>query len=88
MTINFKNTALASAIIAILMSSSAMATGTGQVSQAHGDQIRTVLSEQGYQVTKIEMDDGLYEAYASKDGVRFEIYLDTDFKIVKTELDD
>ena len=52
------------------------------------EQIRTTLTEQGYEVRKIKMDDGYYEAYALKDGNRFEIYLDKDLKIVKTEIDD
>ena len=34
------------------------------------------------------MEDGLYEAYAMKDGERYEIYLDSDLKIVKSERDD
>lgn len=51
-------------------------------------QIHTLLTEQGYDVRKIKMDDGYYEAYALKDGDRFEIYLDKDLNIVKTEIDD
>ncbi|SFM60363.1 PepSY domain-containing protein [Shimia aestuarii] len=51
-------------------------------------QIRTTLSAQGYDVRKIDDEDGLFEAYAMKDGKRHEIYLDADMNIVKIELDD
>lgn len=47
------------------------------------DQIRTTLTEQGYEVRKIKMEDGLYEAYTIKDGKRAEIYLDADLNIVR-----
>ena len=50
--------------------------------------VREVLTEQGYEVGKVKLDDGLYEAYARKDGKKFEIYLDGDFAVVRTEEDD
>lgn len=50
--------------------------------------IRTTLTEQGYEVRKIKMEDGLYEAYAIKDGVKQEIYLDADLKVVRTKGND
>ena len=52
------------------------------------EQVRTRLIDEGYDVRKIEMEDGRYEAYAMKDGMRYEIYLDRDLKIIKTEMDD
>ena len=52
------------------------------------EQIRTTLTEQGYEVRKIKMDDGYYEAYALKDGARLEIYLDKDLNIVRSKIDD
>lgn len=55
---------------------------------AKAEQIRTLLTEQGYDLQKIEMDDGIYEAYALKDGVRYEIDLSRDLTVVKTEIDD
>jgi hypothetical protein len=47
-----------------------------------------MLTEQGYEVAKIKLEDGKYEAYARKDGERYEIYLDAGFKIMKIERDD
>ncbi|MBR9842870.1 MAG: PepSY domain-containing protein [Rhodobacteraceae bacterium] len=52
------------------------------------EQIRATLTEQGYEVRKIKMDDGYYEAYTLKDGARLEIYLDKDLNIVRSKIDD
>ena len=51
-------------------------------------QIRTSLTSQGYEVGKIKTEDGLYEAYAKKDGHKYEVYLNAALEIVKTEMDD
>ena len=50
-------------------------------------EIKTMLEGQGYEVGKIKTEDGLYEAYAKKDGQKLEILLDGDLKILKTEVD-
>lgn len=59
-----------------------------KIDPAKAEQIRAQLGAQGYDVRKIEMDDGLYEAYALKDSVLYEIHLSQDLTIVKTELED
>lgn len=72
----------------------AIATGTLATASemaldaAKTDQIKAQLTAEGYEVRKIEVEDGMYEAYAMKDGERFEIYLDADLKVIKTEKDD
>ncbi len=88
----FKPLALA-ACIALAAPISAQASsddsyGYARLTPETKAQIRTQLTEQGYDVRKIKMDDGYYEAYALKDGARYEIYLDKDLKIIKTEMDD
>lgn len=40
------------------------------------DEITASLTGQGYQVRKVKPEDGMLEAYALKDGKRFEIYVD------------
>ncbi|QFT92785.1 hypothetical protein FIU86_08010 [Roseovarius sp. THAF9] len=60
----------------------------GKLDMAKADQIKTQLTAEGYEVRKVEMEDGMYEAYAMKDGERYEIYLDSDLNIVKSERDD
>ena len=48
--------------------------------------IKTALVEKGYEVRKIEDEDGKIEAYAIRDGVRYEIYVDpASGKVVKVE---
>jgi hypothetical protein len=47
-----------------------------------------MLTEQGYEVGKIKIEDGLYEAYAKKGDEKYEIFLDGDFTVVRSELDD
>ena len=54
-----------------------------------GTAIEKKLTDMGYEVRKIEMEDGMYEAYALKDGNRYEIYIDVDLTIVtRTKMDD
>lgn len=45
------------------------------------------LEQQGYSVGKIKIEDGLYEAYAKKDGMRYEVFLDTEMKVVRVKED-
>jgi hypothetical protein len=47
-----------------------------------------MLTEQGYEVRRIKTEDGMYEAYAMKDGQRLEIYVNDDLEIVRTKTDD
>ena len=49
--------------------------------------INASLTKQGYQVGKIKIEDGLYEAYVKKDGMRLEVYLDSDMNIVRVKED-
>ncbi len=70
--------ALTLAIALALPSTAALAAGENESPAAEDMQARieTMLTEQGYEVRRIQMEDGLYEAYALRDGERFEIYLD------------
>ena len=50
--------------------------------------IEATLTDKGFEVRKIESEDGMLEAYAMKDGERFEIYVDrASGKVVKVEED-
>lgn len=64
------------------------ALASGQVAPETRTKIETVLTEQGYTMQKLEREDSGYEAKAMKDGAEYELYLDTDGKIVKIERDD
>ena len=50
-------------------------------------QIRATLTEQGYEVRKIEVEDGMYEAYALKDGKKLEIYMNDKLEIIRIKED-
>ncbi|MGC1495544.1 MAG: PepSY domain-containing protein [Sulfitobacter sp.] len=76
------------AVLVGAMSVTAIASEDVALSDANAEKIRVMLTEQGYEVGKIKMEDGLYEAYARKDGIKYEVYLDADFAIVRTEKDD
>ncbi len=54
-----------------------------ELSQDNKDKIRQLLEDQGYSVRKIKIEDGLFEAYAKKDGKKFEVFLNTDLEIVR-----
>ena len=69
------------ALAMILPATAALASG-GTVSEEVQAQIRTLLTEQGYEVRSVQMEDGMYEAYAMRDGLRYEIYLDDTLTIV------
>ena len=51
-------------------------------------QITTLLSEQGYEVRSIETEDELIEVDVLKEGEPFEVYLDAELNIVRTQADD
>ena len=77
--------------LAITAGSTAYATddtSTLVLDAATTDQITTMLTTDGYEVRKVEIEDGMYEAYAMKDGQRIEVFLDKELNIVKTKIDD
>ncbi|WP_417626086.1 PepSY domain-containing protein [Pararhodobacter aggregans] len=47
-------------------------------------QITTLLTAQGYDVRRVALKDGLYEAYAVKEGHVYEIYLNESLEILRT----
>jgi hypothetical protein len=86
----FKKTMIAVLATAAIAGTSitAFASEDDAVSVETQNQIRTTLEEQGYEVRKIKAEDGMYEAYAMKNGKRLEIYLDGDMKILNTKEND
>ncbi len=59
-------------------SASTEAPARGDMLGAGMDGLRAALTEQGYDVRKIEREDGALEAYALKDGKRYEFYVNED----------
>ena len=53
------------------------------------DKLTKLLTDQGYEIRRIDAEDGLIEVYALKDGHKLEIYFDKDLKQVEVrEMDD
>jgi hypothetical protein len=82
MTNTFAHLARAAALTAVLAAGPAMASN--KVDDATKEKVTAQLTAQGYEVRKIQMENGLIEAYAVKDGKTLEVYLDADLKVVKT----
>ncbi len=90
-------TAPAAVLAAVLAASLALPPGFAAASSEldganvgrTADEIAASLTAQGYEVRKIKPEDGMLEAYALKDGKRYEIYVDTATgTVVKVEEDD
>lgn len=65
-------------VAAMLVAAPALASDLSMGSQLGStmDAIETSLVDMGYEVRKMEMEDGKIEAYAVKDGKMSEIYVD------------
>ncbi|MAY42294.1 MULTISPECIES: PepSY domain-containing protein [unclassified Neptuniibacter] len=50
-------------------------------------EITSQLTDNGYEVRKIKTEDGFYEAYAIKDGIKYEVYMDKSLEIVRVKED-
>ena len=79
------STALIAATLAAPM---AYASSKTRISEEQQNQIRTRLTEQGYDVRKIDSEDGQIEVYVIKDGKKLELYLDQNLEITRTKTDD
>jgi len=75
-------------LVATALAGAVQASGYEKMNPEKGQMIRTMLTEQGYEVRKIDMEDGMVEVYALKQGKRFELYLDNDLKIVRQKIED
>lgn len=73
--------------LAAALAGPALASDYAKLDADKEAQIRATLTEQGYEVRKVQVEDGMYEAYALKDGNKYEIYLDAALKVVKVEED-
>lgn len=62
----------------------AHASSDAEMDAATRDRVTAEMTAQGYEVRKIQMEDGMIEVYAVKDGQTYELYLDKDLKVVKT----
>jgi hypothetical protein len=56
-----------------------------EVNAATQKKVTAQLTAEGYEVRKVEAEDGLIEAYVVKDGKAMSLFLDESLKVVKTE---
>jgi len=81
-------TRLIALALAVSLGGIAQASDYDKVDPAKAEEIKAMLTEQGYDVRRVKSEDGMYEAYAMKNGQRMEIYVNDDLEIVRTEIDD
>ncbi|WP_372603524.1 PepSY domain-containing protein [Actibacterium sp.] len=74
--------------LAVALAGPALASRYESAHPETAAQITAMLAEQGYEVRKIETEDGLIEVYALKDGNRVELYLDAELNIVRVKSKD
>ncbi len=74
--------------LALSLGGIAQASDYQKIDPAKAEEIKTMLTEQGYEVRRIKSEDGLYEAYAMKDGVKYELYINEKLEIVRSKQDD
>ncbi len=67
-------------VLSLALSPAALASGyeceSGPKDQwIEEEAVKVMLTEQGYEIRKIEVEDGCYEAYVKKEGKRFEVFV-------------
>lgn len=77
------------AAIALPASLALAAVAAGDYAGKTEAEIAESLKQQGYEVRKVESEDGYLEAYALQEGARYEIYIDpASGKVVQIKQDD
>lgn len=80
--IRFTN--IAAAALGASLLAAPIAFASDEIDAALKDKVTAAMTAQGYDVRKVQKEDGMIEVYAVKDGKTYELYLDEALKIVKT----
>ena len=80
-------TTLTAAVLGLSLLAAPMAFAETEVDSATKDKVTADLTAQGYDVRKMEIEDGMVEVYAVKDGKAVQLFLDNSLKVVKTCVD-
>lgn len=76
-------------LLALVVGMAFPALAEESVDASTQDKLTKLLTDQGYEIRRIDAEDGLIEVYALKDGHKLEIYFDKDLKQVEVrEMDD
>ncbi|WP_226621417.1 PepSY domain-containing protein [Alloyangia pacifica] len=86
MTYRLVTSGLTSGLLAVLLTAGAV-TASPAIPEQTQAQVREKLTAEGYEVRRIDSEDGMIEVYALKDGKKLELYLDEDLKIVRSKTD-
>lgn len=73
--------------VAILALTAGAAFAEADLTPEMKTKIEDMLKAQGYEVGKIKVEDGNYEAYVKKEGEKMELILNDKLEIIKTEND-
>ena len=79
-----KNIVVAAFLVATGLAMPAHASS--KIDPAMQTRITEQLTADGYEVRRIDTEDGYFEVYAMKDGKKYELYLDDALKIVKSKV--
>lgn len=80
-----KSKIVSAAVALMLMVAPSFADGEDTVDAATKEKLTALLVGQGYEVRKIEAEDGLIEVYVVKDGEMAELFFDADLNPVEHE---
>ncbi|OED50003.1 PepSY domain-containing protein [Leisingera sp. S232] len=73
--------------LALTLPAAAAVASSSAISPDAEAKIRSMLTGQGYDVTEVEAEDGMFEAEATKDGKDYEFHLNDQFEVVKIDED-
>lgn len=79
---------LFAAAFATIAATSTLAFASNDIDPALQAKVTVQLTAKGYEVRKVQMEDGMIEVYAVKDGKTSEIYLNDKLEIVKNNGED
>ena len=82
------HTTFVAAAFATLAATSTLAFASEGIDPALQAKVTAQLTAQGYDVRKVQMEDGMIEVYAVKDGKTSEIYLNDKLELVKNNGED
>ena len=79
---------LASATLAATLLAAPAAFASDAIDSALKNKVTAEMAAKGYDVRKVQMEDGMIEVYAVKDGKTYELYLDDKLQVVKSNAGD
>ncbi|SNR57525.1 PepSY domain-containing protein [Puniceibacterium sediminis] len=73
-------------LVLLLAVGAAHASDAVVLDTAKSDEITSTLTAQGYEVRRVDVEDGMFEVYAMKDGKKMELYLDAALTVVRAKI--